>query len=357
MLRTTKTALPFILFQPLTSMRESWWSIAQGPARCFGAREGVGRARKMGFDLALGLYARGQLLQPWVGSGDGDGVWTAEQWQTLTEEDQRSSAWLYPYRHRPTSLSSLDEAMTEVELGYRFYVLGLAYARSPYAYHALGSAMAVRLDAYAQVRGVPNLQAGEDFYLLNKLAKLRPLKRRIGSPIELTTRVSHRVPFGTGQALASLLQAKETRKTFSSLTFDPRVFEGLRLFLLHLTGQSPLESGSTAPPLTKVRLEPLVEKAVRDSAAELLASMQGELATAPSNAHRLRRIHERWDALRTLQFVHSMTQEHFPKLPARAALQLAGWGEAAESLEAMRGRLAAAEQSLPTCIGVGSWAF
>ncbi len=64
------------------------------------------------------------------------------------------------------------------ELSLRYYVAGMKFARSPYAFHTIGSSMAVSPVHYARVRGFPKREAGEDFYLLNKLAKL-------GSVLEL----------------------------------------------------------------------------------------------------------------------------------------------------------------------------
>ena len=81
------------------------------------------------------------------------------------------------------------------------YVIGLSYAGSPYAFHAIGSTMSCTAEAYAAVRGMNRRTAAEDFHFLDKLAKLG----RIGH-IEKTTvfpspRTSHRVPFGTGQRM------------------------------------------------------------------------------------------------------------------------------------------------------------
>ena len=71
------------------------------------------------------------------------------------------------------------------ELRLHHYVLGLEYAGSPYAYHTLGSCLAVKADAYAQVRGFPKRAGAEDFYLLNKLAKLGAMPRLQGRCIRI----------------------------------------------------------------------------------------------------------------------------------------------------------------------------
>ena len=98
----------------------------------------------------------------------------------------------------------MDRATALCEIRLRYLQRGLQWANSPYAFHAVGSSMAVHALSYAQVRGVPKRQAAEDFYLLGKLSKLRPLARVRGAPVRIRSRVSSRVPFGTGAETAKL---------------------------------------------------------------------------------------------------------------------------------------------------------
>ena len=65
----------------------------------------------------------------------------------------------------------------------------------------------INAEHYAQSAGFPKLAAGEDFYLLNKLAKIGkiiPLKI-INQPIYIQARISNRTPFGTGPALDKII--------------------------------------------------------------------------------------------------------------------------------------------------------
>ena len=71
-------------------------------------------------------------------------------------------------------------------------MLGLGFAGSPYAYHSVGSTLAVRAEAYAIVRGVPKRAAGEDFYLLDKLAKVTPIRVLTGEPVAISLGVRAR---------------------------------------------------------------------------------------------------------------------------------------------------------------------
>jgi len=101
------------------------------------------------------------------------------------------------------------EGIIQYELHLRVYKNGLSYAGLPYAYHTIGSSMAVVSSAYQKQNGMNKRKAGEDFYFLQKLIPL-------GSFTELTTtkvipspRVSDRVPFGTGKAMGDFLEGKE----------------------------------------------------------------------------------------------------------------------------------------------------
>jgi hypothetical protein len=80
--------------------------------------------------------------------------------------------------------------------------------------------MAVHARAYAQVRGYPQRNAGEDFYLLNKLAKVDTI-HRLGAPeITIQARASHRVPFGTGPALAKIPDRSNAYLSYAPASFE-----------------------------------------------------------------------------------------------------------------------------------------
>ncbi len=326
-----------------------------GPEFGLGPKEGVGRARKLGFDLALGLWARGHLTSPWVGSGDADAAWSLPHWRLLERQDDEAAAWLLPYWHTPSGSSELDASMAALECSFRYYVLGLGFAGSPYAFHALGSALAVHLDAYAQARGVPNRQAGEDFYLLSKLSKLRPLRRVQTQPVAIRTRLSSRVPFGTGPSLLDCIEYRRLHPeddSYGARAYDPRVFVALRRFLTELSRYAAVEP-PVAPSshFAALTLEPDVRARITGDAQEFVASIASELARCPTAGHRLERLHECWDGLSALRFIHRLTDDYYPQLSLREALERAGLATRAQPLELVRQQLRAFEEALATCIG------
>ena len=141
------------------------------------ADKGVGLARKTGCDLALQWIASGAIDTQWICSSDADALLPADYFARLADDRQDYTALLFPFIHQLSGDTVNDEACLRYELRLHHYVLGLQRAGSPYAFHTLGSCLAVRASNYAQVRGFPVRAAAEDFYLLNKLAKLGPVPR------------------------------------------------------------------------------------------------------------------------------------------------------------------------------------
>ena len=106
-----------------------------------------------------------------------------------------------PYYHDLPADDLMARMLLRYEIYMRTYQLHLWQIESPYAYLALGSAMAYRNDAWKKVRGIPHRQAGEDFYFLQKLRKTGDLIRWTHTTVRPSSRSSKRVPFGTGMLL------------------------------------------------------------------------------------------------------------------------------------------------------------
>lgn len=200
--------------------------------------QGVGRARRLGADLALWLYQRGHILSHWLLSSDADATLPVSLLSSLS--DQSGAAVTLPFVHSVQN-DAIGLATLLYELRLHQYVAGLQQAGSPYAFHTLGSACAFSAEAYAKVRGVPLRNAAEDFYLLNKLAKVGPVTSLSGTCITLAARVSGRVPFGTGPSVARLVQSEDCWQ--EPLFYHPGVFQRLGQILNrvaeHFQGEHP----------------------------------------------------------------------------------------------------------------------
>jgi hypothetical protein len=73
--------------------------------------------------------------------------------------------------------------------------------RNPYAFTAIGSAMASTLKAYKRVGGITPVKSGEDFYFIQKLVKYGLIGLYVETVAYPSPRFSSRVIFGTGPAL------------------------------------------------------------------------------------------------------------------------------------------------------------
>ncbi len=117
------------------------------------------------------------------------------------------------------------EAIALYELHLRYYINRLKYIGTPFAFHTIGSSFAVRAEAYAQVNGMTFHKAGEDFYFLQKLMFLGGFFQLNDTCVYPSSRISHRVGFGTGPAVGDII--KDRKKT----TFSYRSFEILKQVL------------------------------------------------------------------------------------------------------------------------------
>ncbi len=164
--------------------------------------EGVGKARKIGCDVALAYIHQEKIQHPWIHGTDADALLPQDYFQNIPSE---GVALLHPFEHTLPNHKEAQKALHIYTSMLHYYAQGHTYAGSPYNHISIGSTISIHAQAYAQVRGIPNRQAGEDFHVLNKLRKLGVFNPIQSQPIQLSSRLSDRVPFGTGVALKELL--------------------------------------------------------------------------------------------------------------------------------------------------------
>ncbi|MBT8148588.1 MAG: hypothetical protein KJO24_01565, partial [Gammaproteobacteria bacterium] len=206
------------------------------PGRQIDPRQGVGRARKIAADLALQLIYGHRVLQPFIFCSDADAHWPDDYFiavqQSAAAHSPKTAAWIYPFKHIASPAQDSSPALHDATLLYEkrlnAYVHGLNYAGSPYAYHTLGSTICIAAEHYAMVRGFPCRNAGEDFYILNKLRKTGSIVSLAQPLIYLDARASSRTPFGTGSAAQQLAA---TNGSEPACFYHPALFFLLRLLL------------------------------------------------------------------------------------------------------------------------------
>ena len=288
--------------------------------RQFPPKGGVGLARKTGADLAAYLVHQRRVLSPWIHCTDAD-VRLPQRYFTssaaLGEDSIKDTAALvYPFRHTMAGDKAVDEIMRATalyEYSLHYYVTGLSSAGSPYAFHTIGSTMAVNAVHYAKVRGFPRRQAGEDFYLLNKLAKVGSI-RQLGAetdcePIDIAARRSDRVPFGTGAAVGKLLELENPEKEF--LLYHPSVFILLRSWLDSLPAFWQSRSSDIGAILSSADVQGLVGGLEQLGATQAL---QHALRQSSDIGQFNRQMHTWFDAFRTLKLIHYLRDHHLPSI-------------------------------------------
>ena len=187
-----------------------------------GRQKGVGWARKLLFERIMEEHGDNELVVSLDADTDFDADYLQAVADTMNAHSDRN-AFSVPYYHPLSHDEALDRPMLRYECYMRHYLLGLLRIGSPYAFTALGSAMAFPLWAYRRVGGITPLQGGEDFYLLQKFVKTGCIVRQFVEPyrnrgmvVRPQGRVSSRVPFGTGPAIAKGIGAMEESYPFYS---------------------------------------------------------------------------------------------------------------------------------------------
>jgi len=289
---------------------------------------GVGQARKVGADLALSLIHRQRINTTWIHCSDAD-VKLPETYflrsNALGSSASKYSALVYPFRHAddPDNPEGREVVMATqlYELSLRYYVAGMKFARSPYAFHTIGSTVAVSAPYYAKVRGFPKREAGEDFYLLNKLAKLGPvLELDAGvenEVIEIESRRSDRVPFGTGAAVNKITAFVDQVGEFRF--YDPAVFALLKVWLQVLPA---IWHGKSAELDISIFQEQVSDKPAQELQGLLAGLKIMKTERALEHAFRqsnnldqfTRQVHTWFDAFRTLKLIHFLRDGYLPSI-------------------------------------------
>ena len=172
-----------------------------------GLTNGVGEARKLGFDAVISALLPEALEETILYSLDADTVTEKEYLPAIRETLQQSSVGAVSAGvfHQPGETPEMERAIREYERYMDHYVERLRTAGSPYAFHTIGSAFAVKADVYVRSGGMRLRQAGEDFYFLQAVAKSFGVAELPQKLVHPSPRFSHRVPFGTGRAVEQLL--------------------------------------------------------------------------------------------------------------------------------------------------------
>ena len=318
---------PFRKFNLADDLHASLQMIADMPLRlgCMDASSpgleissrvgGVGMARKIGMDMALRLLT----------NSDGPRLILSLDADTLVQPDYlsavrnvffagKSQTGIIAYEHQMPLDKIGQAAICCYEIFLRYWVLGLQYAQSPYAFHSIGSTMVTTADHYLTVRGMNRREAGEDFYFLNKLAKTGPIRRIRETVVYPSARISRRVPFGTGAAVHKIVSGAGSEYRL----YDPRVFLILKEWIA-LMRQS---FNRTADQIL------IMAKDINPGLGLFLVS-RGFLSVWPKIRDNVkdqktydRQFHNWFDGFETLKLVNYLSKEFYPRIGQYSALKV-----------------------------------
>lgn len=186
---------------------------------------GVGLARKIGMDIAVRYFTETQNPNGILVSLDAD-CHVSENYLTAIHATFRqypkTNCLLFSFLHRLENDSPrLKNAIEQYEKYITYQRRMLRYIGFPYYYHTIGSAFAVKADAYVKVGGMGRQQGGEDFYFLQKIFALGNIRELADVFVYPLARLSDRIPFGTGPALQKIMDAPdETLRVYSVSSFE-----------------------------------------------------------------------------------------------------------------------------------------
>ena len=278
---------------------------------------GVGLARKIGMDEAAGRFET-------INNSDGiivcfDADCTCEINYLVEIEKHfllhpRSPACSIYFEHPIKGNDFSDEVYEGIiryELFLRYYIQGLRYAQYPFAYHTIGSSMAVRSEVYQKQGGMNKRKAGEDFYFLHKIIPLGNFSEINSTKVIASPRPSSRVPFGTGRSIQKWLD----NETKIYKVYHPQIFMDLKIFI------------ETIPLLYTTDFSTVAEK-LPDPVKQFLKENNIEVKikevkeNAGSQLQFIKRFYNWLDGFRMLKYIHFARDKFYGEIEITEAANL-----------------------------------
>ncbi|MCQ2958998.1 MAG: hypothetical protein MJ198_02255 [Bacteroidales bacterium] len=198
---------------------------------------GVGYARKVSMDEAVRRFAEINKEDGIIVSCDADTLveknYLKEIESFYLKNPNCGAANIY-FEHDLEGVLQQEQyqAIAQYELYLRYYVEQLKRIKFPFSYHTIGSCFSIKAKTYCRQGGMNKRQAGEDFYFLQKLFQTEQVGEINTTRVIPSSRMSERVPFGTGPVLAKMVYEHQDFYTFTSDSFNilHDFFEKIPLF-------------------------------------------------------------------------------------------------------------------------------
>ena len=187
----------------------------------------------------------------------------------------------------------------QYELHLRVYKNGLKFCDLPYAFHTIGSSMAVRSNAYQKQNGMNKRKAGEDFYFLQKLIPLGNFTEIKTTKVIPSPRVSDRVPFGTGKAMQNWLSEDKQEL----LSYHPLSYTTLKQFCEQVVA---LYEGGV-----------IIPKPVQDylNTIDFEENLSKIRKNSTSETHFVKLFYNWFNAFKVLKYMHFTRDNYYPDVP------------------------------------------
>jgi hypothetical protein len=275
---------------------------------------GVGLARKIGMDEALKIFDYTSPVKKILICLDADCTVSPNYLAAIVEEynTRNLSAAHVNFSHNVEEDSPSTAAIICYEIFLLYYVLGLKYADSPFAFHTIGSTMICDYESYIKIEGMNKRKAAEDFYFMEKLGKNYKIERISSATVYPSSRSSWRVPFGTGQRVGRFLSHIQNEY----LLYDPISFDILKQWLQIFSSEQIKSSDEYLEPAKKIHPELanfLSKQNFEDDWAKIVKN-------SPT-AEQIAKQKQKWfDGFRTLKLIHHLRDTAFPQIDMFKAL-------------------------------------
>ncbi len=202
---------------------------------------GVGLARKTGMDEAIFRFNQINNSDGIIISFDADTLCENNFFTEIEKsykENTKANACITHFKHYKDDNTSDDiiSAINQYELYLRYYYQALKFIGFPYYYFTIGSCFSVKANIYIKQGGMNKKQAGEDFYFLQKIYPLGNITELYSTCIYPSSRISDRVPFGTGPSIKKLVESNDELMVYNILLFiDLKSFLNIKNDLFKIT--------------------------------------------------------------------------------------------------------------------------
>ena len=185
---------------------------------------GAGLARKIGMDQAIFRFNLLDQVKGVIISIDADAKLCSNYFVELEKHFNQfpktnvvTTYFEHPIEGREFK-NEVYDAIIIYELYLRYYKQALNYTGFPYSHYTVGSCFAVNAKTYVKQGGMNRKQAGEDFYFLHKVFPLGNVYELNTICVYPSSRLSDRVPFGTGPMVKSIIESE--KEDFLTYNFD-----------------------------------------------------------------------------------------------------------------------------------------